>query len=699
VYPKYFGLKEPSFSIAPDPHYLFLSEQHREALAHLLYGAGESGGFVLLTGEVGTGKTTVCRAFLEQLPEGVDVALILNPAMTANELLLNICDEFRIPVPAGERSVKLLVDRLNTFLLAAHANGRRPVLLIDEAQNLRPKVMEQIRLLTNLETTKHKLLQIFLIGQPELRQMLASPDLRQLNQRITARFHLRPLGVRETAAYVDHRIAVAGVDRPLFTAAALREVHRRSGGVPRLINLLCDRALLGAAVSRQMQVTPAIVRRAAGEVRGSDDRPLPGRGRALATAASVLLAAGLGLWVGAAGVLDTLPARMSALIPKERAALLASEPSAGEQPSAEAADARADGAEVSEDASTASTREGPASAMDAARDGEATDSVPPGAPPDRVAAAQDAVADETGNAEAGARDTGEGSDGQPRQVTAEPGDAPAPASDNAAPDLAHAADRFTSDASVPAVADAGEVSTAVSGERAAAVPAADPQSTEARFPRIAMAAVAPDLPEVAPEELAKASIARAAVVDELLRLWGVAADAAVSRLDCPAVAAFGLDCERSNGRWSDLRQFDRPVALELTMADGSERFAVIGGIDTEYAMVHHDGQAKRVPIATLDERWSGDYLLLWRLPPVGVRVIGSRSSPEAVAWLRERMAALPDVELSAEPARYDAALTGVVRQFQSSTGLVADGVAGPRTLIMLRNALQADSVVRVSQSR
>ncbi|MFZ0789263.1 MAG: AAA family ATPase, partial [Chromatiaceae bacterium] len=268
MYPKYFGLKEPSFSIAPDPHYLFLSEQHKEALAHLLYGAGESGGFVLLTGEVGTGKTTVCRAFLEQLPEGVEVALIVNPAMTANELLLNICDEFRIPVPEGERSVKLLVDRLNRFLLEAHANGRRPMLLIDEAQNLRPKVMEQVRLLTNLETTKHKLLQIFLVGQPELRRMLEREGLRQINQRITARFHLRPLRPAETADYIRHRVAVAGVDRPLFTAAAVRRIHQVSGGVPRVVNILCDRALLGACVSRSNQVTPAIVAKAAREVQG-----------------------------------------------------------------------------------------------------------------------------------------------------------------------------------------------------------------------------------------------------------------------------------------------------------------------------------------------------------------------------------------------------------------------------------------------
>lgn len=268
MYPKYFGLKEPSFSIAPDPHYLFLSEQHREALAHLLYGAGDVGGFVLLTGEVGTGKTTVCRAFLEQLPAGVEVALILNPMQSASELLVNICEEFRIQVPPGRRSVKLLVDRLNRYLLDSHANGRRPVLIIDEAQNLQPHVLEQIRLLTNLETTKQKLLQIFLIGQPELRRLLESEQLRQLDQRITARFHLTAFDLRDTGDYIRHRVAVAGVDRPLFTAGAIRLIHRYSGGIPRLINLLCDRALLGTCVTRGSQVTPTIVAKAAAEVLG-----------------------------------------------------------------------------------------------------------------------------------------------------------------------------------------------------------------------------------------------------------------------------------------------------------------------------------------------------------------------------------------------------------------------------------------------
>jgi len=296
VYAKYFGLKEPSFSITPDPQYLFLSEQHREALAHLVYGAGENGGFVLLTGEVGTGKTTICRAFLEQLPEHVDIALILNPAMTVIELLRAVCDEFRIPLSEDDRTVKRLVDRLNQYLLEAHARGRRPVLMIDESQSLRPKVLEQIRLLTNLETPKHKLLQIFLVGQPELRDLLQSPGLRQLNQRITARYHLRPFEVRDTAAYIRHRLAVAGIDRPLFTHSALRRVHKLSGGVPRLINILCDRALLGASVTRSAVVTRKIVDRAAAEVQDGQSWNRPANLRAGIAAALLALVIG-GVWL------------------------------------------------------------------------------------------------------------------------------------------------------------------------------------------------------------------------------------------------------------------------------------------------------------------------------------------------------------------------------------------------------------------
>jgi general secretion pathway protein A len=267
VYVAHFGLTERPFSLAPDPRYLFLSEGHREALAHLVYGL-QSGGFVQLTGEVGTGKTTVCRALLDQLPRDVDAAMIFSPRLTASELLSAICDELRIEYPVGTSSVKVLIDILSKALLDNHARGRRTVVIIDEAQNLGVEVLEELRLLTNIETTREKLMQIILIGQPELADLMARPALRQLAQRVTARYHLRPFSSDETWAYVRHRVQVAGQRRMMFTPASLRVVHRRSGGVPRLINNICDRALLGAYGRGKTRVTAAIAWRAGAEVFG-----------------------------------------------------------------------------------------------------------------------------------------------------------------------------------------------------------------------------------------------------------------------------------------------------------------------------------------------------------------------------------------------------------------------------------------------
>lgn len=273
MYAPFFGLQHPPFSIAPDPRYLFMSERHREALAHLLYGLDAGGGFVLLTGEVGAGKTTVCRCFLEQIPENCNVAYIFNPKLTVGELLRSICDEFGVPhkpaVP-GLETVKDCIDPLNASLLAAHASGRNNVLIIDEAQNLEADVLEQLRLLTNLETAERKLLQIILIGQPELRSMVARPSLEQLAQRVIARFHLDALSAHETQQYIAHRLAVAGLHGPVpFSRRAIRRVHALSRGIPRRINLLCDRALLGAYAAGTREVSTAIVERAAREVFGA----------------------------------------------------------------------------------------------------------------------------------------------------------------------------------------------------------------------------------------------------------------------------------------------------------------------------------------------------------------------------------------------------------------------------------------------
>ena len=308
MYAPFFGLRQDPFSIAPDPHYLFMSPRHREALAHLLYGLDGGGGFVVLTGEIGTGKTTVCRCFLEQVPAHCNVAYIVNPRLTAAELVQTVCEDFGVVTPGaatGGETVRHWTGLLNQFLLQAHAAGRNCVLIIDEAQQLSAEVLEQLRLLTNLETNERKLLQIVLIGQPELRDMLARPELEQLAQRVIARFHLDALSAEECTQYISHRLAVAGWSGPLpFDRAALREIHRLARGVPRHINLLCGRALLGAYASGQRVVGRATVVRAAREVFGDHPiarmpprRKVAWRGALAAVAAVGVL--GAAAWVGA----------------------------------------------------------------------------------------------------------------------------------------------------------------------------------------------------------------------------------------------------------------------------------------------------------------------------------------------------------------------------------------------------------------
>lgn len=296
MYKAFYGLSDNPFSIAPNPHYLFLSDRHREALAHLTYGLGETGGFVLLTGEVGTGKTTVSRCLLGQLPDNTDTAFILNPSLTELELLATLCDELKIAY-GDNPTLKQLTDHLSRFLLDNHSIGRNTVLIIDEAQHLRPEVLEQLRLLTNLETDTKKLLQVILIGQPELQLLLKRQELRQLAQRITARYHLLPLNEDEIALYVLHRLQVAGRFEPLFTRKAVKVLQKYSGGIPRLINLLCERSLMAGYAQSRVPIDHHMVRQAAAEVLGEEE---PTQNRYLwptATAAALFVAFGVSYWL------------------------------------------------------------------------------------------------------------------------------------------------------------------------------------------------------------------------------------------------------------------------------------------------------------------------------------------------------------------------------------------------------------------
>lgn len=321
MYTAYFGLKDAPFAITPDPHYLYMGPHYQEALAHLLYGTGETGGFVQLTGEVGTGKTTLIRALVEQQAEHVDIALCFNPRLTVVELLAAICDELQVVYARGDCTLKSLTDALTAHLVQTHAQGRHTVLIIDEAQNLSRDVLEQIRLLTNIETHRHKLLRIILVGQPELQKLLARRDLRQLAQRITARYHLPPLERSEIEAYVVHRLRVGGGREDLFTKGALRAVYRSTRGVPRLINIVCDRALMGAYSLNQRRIDRFVVRRAAGEaLTGSSPSRLVNPGFALTAVAMM----GLALWGAYYSLLPFIPEQVvSTVSPKSVSAGMA----------------------------------------------------------------------------------------------------------------------------------------------------------------------------------------------------------------------------------------------------------------------------------------------------------------------------------------------------------------------------------------
>jgi general secretion pathway protein A len=584
MYVQYFGLKHEPFSIAPDPRYLFMSERHREALAHLLYGVkGGGGGFVLLTGEIGAGKTTVCRCLLEQIPKRCNVAYIFNPKLTALELLKTVCEEFHVAVQAHEPgtvfTAKDYLDPFNRFLIETHSVGLNNVLIIDEAQNLASDVLEQLRLLTNLETNERKLLQIVLIGQPELRTMLRRPELEQVAQRVIARYHLDALSEAETAMYLRHRLAIAGLTSAMpFSQRAMQEIHHAARGVPRRINLLADRALLGAYAESVPRVDKRIVEKAATEVFGAERRAA--RLDALRTSPWALGVGGLAAGLALAGTTAWLWPRDS----------------------------------------TAPAARGAAA------------STPTMASPAASKAASAVVA---------------GAASAPRAATA------------------------------PAVAPAAAAS-------ASPAPAGDGNGAA---PSAAAAASAPLFLTAAEAVARGAWRSEAEAWRELAPQWGIALPDNSAGEPCAVAQRAQWQCYRTaSGGLPLVRQLDRPGFITLRDGSGRPAYALLLGLNPRAATLRIGRDTVDVTLVSLAALWPGDFATYWRAPEgyAGILLPGARGP--VVDALAAQLASVRGEAAPTVPVLYDNAMAARVTGFQTTQGLLADGRAGPTTLMQLARA-------------
>ena len=643
MYKTFFGLTREPFSVAPDPHFMYMSPKHREALGHLMYGLGRGAGFVLLTGEIGAGKTTVWRSFLERLPSNFDVAYVVNPKLQVNALLARVCEDLRIELSSGSVD---LIDAIHGHLLLAYASGRRTLIVVDEAQALSPEVLELLRLLTNLDTKGGKL-QVLLIGQPELRAMLQHPSLEPLAQRVVARFHLTALPEEETARYIAHRLAVAGlVGHVPFDPEAVSRIHRLCGGVPRRINVLCDRALLTAKMASQPRIDTKIVERAAEDVFGrlpaTEPPPPPPveaedqwpRWTVTAAVAAVALAA------GAYFAPKILP----------RGVLFAARPSA----------------RVAIPAAVASPLPGADAVLAAAGVPTTT-----GAP----AAAAEAPATVPANA---ANDPVPAPSATPRSAAVPPNAAGPP---NAAvlpiATVATSAAIPTS-AAVPATAAvpttaAVAFSTAVPPNPSLALGLAHPAQAQAK-------SISPPPLSSAAAVFETAAANEALAWRDLSQLWGTTLGPGDP---CTAAAQQGLRCYYAKGGLEPVRQLGRPGIMRLTDAHGRVVFALLIGLSSDAATFRGRGNEHTVPLSALGQSWRGDFATFWRAPALYHDVEVVRDSGPLSAWLGQRLAIIDGA--SAPPAGADA-LAARIFAFQLAQGLSPDGVAGPLTLMHLNRA-------------
>jgi general secretion pathway protein A len=620
MYNDFFRFRQSPFSIAPDPGFLYLSQRHREALAHLMYGLKTDGGFVLITGEVGTGKTTLIRSVIEQVPEHLDVAFVLNPRLTVTELLETLCDELHVPLDEHGRTVKYYVDRLSRYLLDSHARGRSTVVVIDEAQNLPPVVLEQIRLLTNLETNDRKLLRIILVGQPELDAVLERPDMRQLAQRITARCHLTALDRRETRAYVAHRLVLAGGHPGMFTPAALSELYRLTGGIPRLINIIADRSLLGAYVENRLAVTRRILRSAAREVSGEAHKPsrraMPILGASLGGVVGALLAAAALTWTAfdLEWPQSWLPGGGERL--EAGAATPVTTPAEILRPAADAVATMQESDPDREPAREPFLVIGPGNDLRLAADWP-EQPLPPGAP-EAMAAEQIIRPSE-----------------RPAAVTPVPAPMPTPRA----------------------------------GAPGAGAPGAGAPGAGA--------------PDIVPRPAGMTTYRTMLFAFEaLFERWARPFDD--SDLPCNVAPGVGLQCLRRSGGWEELRRINHPAVLEFRDANGDAYFAALTHYEHDRVELRVGRHTLQRTVADLQANWPGRYILLWEMPPDYRGNIALGDEQPSVAWLRRHLSHLLSLELdSPQPARFDRALDSALREFQQRHGLVADGIAGPATWMQI----------------
>ena len=662
MFREYFGIKENPFSNTPDPNYLFMSDRHQEALAHLQYGVQGSSGFVLLTGEVGTGKTTLCRCLVEQLPDHIDLALCLNPCLNEAELLATICDELGIDVSdARPDSVKDHMDALNKHLLDGHARGRRAVLIIDEAQNLGRPLLERVRLLTNLETSTTKLLQVILIGQPELRETLGRGDMRQLSQRITARYHLDPMSREEADNYIRHRLRVGGLDAGLITPGALTEIHARSGGIPRLINSICERSLLGAYAGGKTSIDASLARAAADEVLG---RETPGR-ESLGPPPRRRQGAGAIGWLTGAGLAAATIAGTVVLISMDTVAV----PPPILSPGPPAPPALATGTEKET-----------------------------GSAPIMAARLETAAAPETPRA---------GETDPETRTAAGPAKNPEPAP--AEEDLVAAViDRLIAKGAVqtppkgpketPIASVAPGAPAAAPGEMGAEPPGETGGETGAETPG-EMGAPSATNEKITLENLFRHPGVNGGLDTAVTRLFGLwtRKPPPLAGLDpCAEAQVLGLQCLRHRGSWASMENIDRPLLISLVNDKGDRRFAVVTAIDGRTAtLALGDGEIAAGADA-LQALWSGEFLVLWEpLPGVRPTLRSGMKGPD-VAWLRGRLAEILGQHADLENADlFDDRLKKRVIVFQQNHRLKSDGIVGTMTQIQLGGAIGGSAVPRL----